>query len=263
MKRYWHLLLNASLSYALAYLLMVTCHEFGHGLAALLVGQHPIVYGVRENDAAGSQLTIAFIAGAGPVVSLLLGIIFLQIEKHSHLQNIWRQLLLWFGLLSVVEFFGYLITPPFPFFASGDISGVIHALNLPYWTRLVSFVIGFIGIIALGRLALQRLLLIVDQADSLRPQLLRTGMFPWLIGTGIILAVFASSSYATGLVAVVTAGIFTMLTGYFARGKKAVKSDQSGALFAGMSAQGTAVVAILLVAMIIIEQTVLLHGVRL
>jgi hypothetical protein len=242
---------------------MVTCHEFSHGLAALLVGQHPIVYGVMEHDAASSHVAMAFIAGAGPVISLVLGIIFLQIEKHSHLQNIWRQLLLWFGLLSVAEFFGYLISPPFPFFASGDISGVIHALNWPYWTRLISFVIGFIGIIALGRLALQRLLPIVDPVAPLRPQLLRTGMLPWLIGTGIILATFASSSYATGLVAVVTAGIFTMLTGYFARSKKAVKSDQSGALFAGMSTKGTVVVAILLVAMIVIEQTVLQHGVRL
>ena len=74
-------LIQSSVAYASASLITVTLHEFGHGLAAWLYGFHPTVYGLHEEDIAASPVRVAVIAAAGPVVSLLLGMIFIAITS--------------------------------------------------------------------------------------------------------------------------------------------------------------------------------------
>ncbi|MGA8289726.1 MAG: M50 family metallopeptidase, partial [Acidobacteriaceae bacterium] len=74
-------LIQSSVAYATALLITVTLHEFGHGTAAWLYGFHPMVYGLHEEDIAASQVRVAVIAAAGPLVSLVLGMVFLAIQK--------------------------------------------------------------------------------------------------------------------------------------------------------------------------------------
>ena len=106
-------LIQSSVAYATALLITVTLHEFGHGTAAWLYGFHPMVYGLHEEDIAASQVRVAVIAAAGPLVSLVLGMVFLAIQKRMRGQGFPRYLMLWLGLLGIAVFVGYLITPPF------------------------------------------------------------------------------------------------------------------------------------------------------
>ena len=72
-------LIQSSLAYATASLTAITLHEFGHGQMAVIVGQHPIVYALHEQDIAGSRIDIGLIAAAGPILSLLLGYVVLYL----------------------------------------------------------------------------------------------------------------------------------------------------------------------------------------
>src|SRR5487761_1780436 len=71
-------LLQSSIAFGSALLLTLIFHEFGHGLTARLIyGLHPTVYGLHEDDIASSHTAIGVIASAGPLIGLLIGLVFL------------------------------------------------------------------------------------------------------------------------------------------------------------------------------------------
>lgn len=108
-----------------------------------------MVHGSYESDVAAATTPRIVIALAGPVVSLLVGLLFLTVPSRG---SGWLRLLwTWLGLLGVELFFGYLLTAPF--FATGDIGLTLHLLGAP---RAVGFVVaaaGVVGIVGLGWLA--------------------------------------------------------------------------------------------------------------
>lgn len=177
-------LIQSAVAYATASVITVTLHEFGHALAARLYGFHPTVYGLHEEDVAASPVRIAVIAAAGPVVSLLLGLVFLAIQKRMRGQGFPRYLTLWLGLLGIAVFMGYLITPPF--YKSGDVYKVLASFNpsSPIFIG-ISLLCGAIGIVQLGRIGLPRLLALTNSLRPLRPQMMALGILAWLLAVSL------------------------------------------------------------------------------
>ena len=247
-------LIQSAVAYAAASLITVTLHEFAHGLAAWLYGFRPTVYGLHEEDIAASPMRIAVIAAAGPVASLLLGMIFLAVYKRMRGQGFPRYLTLWLGLLGIALFMGYLLTPPF--YTKGDVYTVLANVNLasPLFIG-ISVVCGAIGIIQLGRIGVPRLLALTNSLQPLRPQMMALGLLAWILG-GLLVLVAMFPQFPWMLVAI---GTFAPLINFFAARRDPTQSYGEPDAEPKISIAGI----VLLLLLAVLEHTVLRSGVRL
>ena len=188
------------MSFALACLVMITVHELAHALAAVALGLSPTMYGDSVETHATTDTQQVVTALAGPVASLVIGLAVLALPE-PRWSPVWRLALLWFGLLDVQEFSGYLITGPFA--GIGDIGQVLKVTNAPAVVGWAGFLAGWAGTYLTGRQATRRLARFVtdepgpsgEPAPPLGPQLRAVGLFAWLLGS--VLAVVLSAGLLT------------------------------------------------------------------
>jgi hypothetical protein len=191
------LFINSTVAFALASIVMIMIHEFGHALAAISFGLHPVVrpFSVTYDTATNAQNIVIDLAG--PLVSLVSGLLILVIARVD--RGFWGLFWLWLGLQSVQEFTGYLITAPFG--GVGDISDALNHLNAPLWIGYVSFAVGLAGTFLLGRVATLRLLSFTDPASAIPNQMRSVGLFAWLAGVtlALILSIGSFDASAAGV----------------------------------------------------------------
>jgi hypothetical protein len=184
------LLINSTVAFALALLLMIMIHEFGHALAAISFGLHPIVRPFSVDSGTATNVQNIVIDLAGPLVSLVSGLLILATVRGG--RGFWGLFWVWLGLQSVQEFTGYLVTAPFG--GVGDIGDALHLLSAPHWVGYLSFVVGLAGTFLLGRVATLRFLSFTDPASAIPNQLRSIGLFAWLAGV-VIALIFSIGSY--------------------------------------------------------------------
>lgn len=220
------LLLNSAVAFAIADTAMITVHEFGHALAGIAIGLHPIVYPGQVLNAAHATATQQVIQlVAGPLVSLVTGLTILALVPAA--RGFAQLLLLWFGALSVQEFTGYLMTGPF--LQIGDIGSALQLFTAPRWVYWLLFVVGVFGTLLLGRHFTARLVALVDLGSGDRSAQLRClGLLAWLLGAAVILgygladglligdvhSMFTSVGLVEAL-ATLTSGIFVFAVRFF------------------------------------------------
>jgi hypothetical protein len=192
-----YLLINSTVAFALAALVMIMIHESGHALVAISFGLHPIVRPFSVDYAAATNAQNIATDLAGPLVSLLSGWLILATVRGG--RGFWGLFWLWLGLQSVQEFSGYLTTAPFG--GVGDIGDALHTLNAPLWVGYASFVVGLAGTFLLGRVAALRFLSFTDPALAIPNQMRCVGLFAWLAGVLLTLILSIGSFDAS-------AGIF-------------------------------------------------------
>jgi hypothetical protein len=232
----------------------VTLHEFAHGITACFYGLRPTVYGLHEEDIASAPVSTAVIAGAGPLASLVLGLIFLAVHKRLHGQGFGRYLTLWLGLLGIAVFMGYLMTPLF--YKNGDVYKVLASLGMASPVFLgISLLLGGIGIVQLARTGLPCLLKMTNSEVALRPQMMALGVLAWVVGSIFVLLAMMPQRPLM-LVAI---GMFVPLMNLFAarRNKTEPYGEQGAEPKISLLGIG------LLVALAVLEQTVLRMGVSL
>lgn len=254
MKQNFARLADSVLAYGSALLITATVHEFGHGLTALLFGQHPTVYGLHEEDIASSATAVGVIAAAGPIVSLIVGLIFLAIHKRLRGQGFGRYLTLWLGLLGIATFFGYLLTAPF--YKDGDVYKVLAALGLasPLFS-ILSFLVGAVGVVQLARAGLPCLLNLTNRDMPLRPQMMALGFLTWLMGSGIVLlAMIPEVPYTLVMI-----GLFVPPINLFALQRDRSKPYGEPGATPSLSTVGIG----LFIVLVLLEQTVLRRGIHL
>ncbi|MBA2699734.1 MAG: M50 family metallopeptidase [Nocardioidaceae bacterium] len=190
-------LINSTVAFALAALLMITVHEFGHAVAALLVGVDPTVYPFSVAADGGSDHDQAFIALAGPVVSLVVGAAVIALPRRPSGDAFVPLLVLWFGLLNLQEFAGYLVTGIID--NVGDVSSAYASLDAPLWVKVVVFAIGWALTYLNGVIATRRLLQMTDSQRDAAPQMRDLGLFAWLLGV-VVVVVLGLGAYDLGSV---------------------------------------------------------------
>jgi hypothetical protein len=129
--------LNSTILFIVACIMQMTLHEFGHFFAAIMV--HAKGISVHHNNVdnidEGLPLrSILFIRGAGPFVSLMIGIIFhraCSLQKKRNLVFLFKLYMATFGYIG---FFGYLMTSPI--FTEGDTGYICAALKFPLWLTI-------------------------------------------------------------------------------------------------------------------------------
>ena len=250
-------LVNSTVAFVGALFLSVTLHELAHGLTALAFGVTPTVYAGHETHAALSPGQESWVALAGPLFSLVSGLIVLLAPRRG--RGFWRLFRVWFGVLSVQSFFGYLMTGPFV--AYGDIGHAFRLLHAPGVAYVASFVVGLLGTFALGRFLTEQLLALTDgEGDERAAQLRQFAFFTWIAGVALALLLSVSSDLLSrnGIfeaAAIFTAGIPALMARIFMR-----RLSVRGIGFAGgVPWAGIALVAVLTV----LRLTVLTSGVRL
>jgi hypothetical protein len=214
-------------------------------------GQTPVIYPGSEQDGAATVGSRVLIAAAGPLWSLLSGMVVLSFPQVSRRRGFLRLLILWFGLLSVQEFAGYLFVGMFG--SVGDVAIIYSLLSTPILVKLVILIIGAGMTAALGRLATLRLLEMTDPRGLPAPELRRLGLFAWITGVAMVALLSLPRAHLDAstifeFVGTLTSGIFVLLVRPFSA---KVRADRQVTQFtvpiAGIAALLIAVVARVLV----------------
>jgi len=143
MKQKLNITLNSSVLYILAFLITTIIHELSHAFFGLLNNSEPVLYHNAVHHLSTDLLSVkqqVCIALAGPVASLLQGIIIGVVFLKTRKQGLLSLFLLWFSVLGFSNFLGYLMTGPI--FKNGDIGKVFLLLNSPL---ILQIVVAFIG----------------------------------------------------------------------------------------------------------------------
>lgn len=166
------------------------------------------------DDRSATEAQFFVVALAGPVVSLVSGLLILALPVYR-LPAFWQLTVLWLGLLSVQEFSGYLITGPFAHV--GDIGAALEITDAPAAVGWLGFVLGWAMTYLLGGYAVRRLAWFLSAGDAVDPQIRDLGLFAWLLGAaGLIvvsLGLFGAGGVSTAEAAFIALGVAT--TGIF------------------------------------------------
>jgi hypothetical protein len=144
-----NILLNSTLAFIAAFILTTVFHEFGHFISYLAFGAHPELY---HNNVQIPAQTLGILpkiisALAGPVFSLIQGIIFAVILLGKQQNDDKRLLFLWLSLFGFINFFGYLMLTAFS--SVGDTGIVAELLHLPDFIRILISIMGISVLIML------------------------------------------------------------------------------------------------------------------
>jgi len=193
MKTKRNIVLNSSIFYVIAFLVTTILHELSHAMVGALNNSDPVLHHNYVEHLSPSHLTVVqqvSIALAGPILSLIQGLmsgwVYLKSKKHNPI----HLFLLWFSVLGFNNFFGYLMTGPL--FKAGDIGKAYLLLELPLFPQIA---LAFIGAAALLFIAYKLTAPFlqfsyeqkwVTDERSRKNFSLRIIILPWIIGSGII-----------------------------------------------------------------------------
>jgi hypothetical protein len=134
LRRAW---IPLAVTYAIAQLAEVFLHEASHAVTARALGYQPAIgQFVENNPATGSSAHEAIIAAAGPIGSVVTGLVFMAIYRRSiRRQSFGNLLLMWMAMTGLVGGIGYLSV--MPILADGDTATVARILGIPMVLQIV------------------------------------------------------------------------------------------------------------------------------
>lgn len=141
-KTFRNILINSTLAFVSAFIITTIIHEFGHYISYLIFGANPTLFHnyVQIPDQQLDLHVKIISALAGPVFSLIQGLIFSIIISKWKENSAKYLLILWLSLLGFVNFFGYLLMTPLS--KVGDTGKAAELLNMSYVFRILIAVIG-------------------------------------------------------------------------------------------------------------------------
>ena len=148
--QYRNLLMHSILMFVLSFILTTIIHEGAHAIMAKLCGLHPILhhnYVSTPDRESATTLAQILIPAAGPLMSLLQGIIALILLRRIEKKSLVTLFYLWLSVLGFINFGGYLmLTPLVPY---GDTGKVFTLLNSPQWLK---WLVAFVAVMSLMKL---------------------------------------------------------------------------------------------------------------
>ena len=134
---------NSLILFVIASTLVMTLHEFGHFFASILVHAKQISihhnYTSNVDDGLSLKSTL-LIKATGPLVSLIIGVVFQFICSRQTKRNLLFLFHLYMSSFGYIGFFGYLIIAPM--FPGGDTGYICYSLSFPIWLTIVIAIIG-------------------------------------------------------------------------------------------------------------------------
>lgn len=138
-----YVLINSTFAFVSAFFISTGVHELGHFISYLIFGANPTLYHnyVYTPDQQLSMHVSIISALAGPLSSLLQGIIFGAVVSRGGEGKIFHLLYLWLSLLGFINFVGYLMMTPLS--TAGDTGKVAELLQVGYVYRILTAAAGF------------------------------------------------------------------------------------------------------------------------
>lgn len=187
------LVINSTVCYVLAFLFTTVLHEGGHALVGRALGSNPVLHHNYVAHLNRADLPVAYqawIALAGPLVSLVQGLLLWSVLRGKGGGGLGRLFLLWAIMLGFGNFLGYLMTGPL--FTAGDIGKVEVLLGLSMAIRIALAVIGAAGLTVIAYWSTRPFLEFAPDPAFLSDGRARTTfnfriiVLPWLMGAAII-----------------------------------------------------------------------------
>lgn len=201
-------ILRLTLTAVAAVFASITLHEYSHAVAQLAFGGSAVVAAISsETVDALPPAQEAITAIVGPLASLVLGLVA-WFGSRGLRQGFARSFASWFGLASMMNFFGYAIIC---FADAGDTAVAYGIWGAPAWAYIVSGFVGIAGMFALAWLFSGE---VAAHHDGVRGW--RTACaWPWLWATLVLVVVYLLAAlkvgYAASLLPLVVAGPVTSL----------------------------------------------------
>lgn len=173
------LIINNTAALVLGVQVMILLHEMAHWFTGAALGQRSVMYQFGVDQSGGPGATTAAIALAGPVFSLVLGLVLRQLNPIRAVVGPLRLLWMWLAYTSLQEGVTYFVITPF---GAGDTALALEALDLPQWLGFPVMAVGIAGMIWVARLFARDL---ARLAGANVNQLRAIAMWPWIIATVI------------------------------------------------------------------------------
>ncbi|HEY5094643.1 MAG TPA: M50 family metallopeptidase, partial [Candidatus Eremiobacteraceae bacterium] len=184
--------LTSALAFATAMLSTTFIHEACHALAALALGLSPQIVVFNEYNAVTMSWQEVFVAAAGPLGSLVTGLLFLWAYSRDHRRFSYPNLLLlWSFVLSLTTFIEYLIITPF--WTRGDTGVIARLVHVPLGAQYIVMVVGLGLLVAFGPIVGEAVLDTAPAATSLEsPEerkifMRQIFLFPLLYGLPLVM----------------------------------------------------------------------------
>lgn len=187
------LVVNSVVCYVLAFLLTTVLHEFGHAIVGSFLGSHPVLhhnYVAHLDRDALPVIHQAWIAMAGPLVSLVQGLFLLPVVDRAKGGGLFQLFLVWCMLLGFGNFFGYLMTGPI--FTAGDIGKVYVMLDVSMALRITIALVGAAALCFVAYRVTRPFLQFATDRAMLEDAVSRLSfnfriiILPWLIGSVVM-----------------------------------------------------------------------------
>jgi hypothetical protein len=133
---------SSTVAFVGAFTLTTLLHELGHFVSYLAFGGHPVLYfnRVEADDSTISLTGVVVSAMAGPVVSLVQGLLCAWWVRARGLNRRLDLFVQWLALFGFINVFGYLMLTPLS--AVGDTGKVAGLLGVPTWLSVLISVAG-------------------------------------------------------------------------------------------------------------------------
>ncbi len=131
--------------YSLAFMSTQLFHELAHALTGRFLGSQPILHtGFVEHTADISTASRVLIAAAGPLFSLLQGLLLLWLVRKGPAHPRLRLFGVWMSFHGMVNFVGYVFSTSFAL--SADLGRIAVLLQLPMPVRVALTGLGYVGL---------------------------------------------------------------------------------------------------------------------
>jgi hypothetical protein len=133
---------SSTVAFVGAFTLTTLLHELGHFVSYLAFGGRPVLYfnRVEADDSTISLTGVVVSAMAGPVVSLVQGLLCAWWVRARGLNRRLDLFVQWLALFGFINVFGYLMLTPLS--AVGDTGKVAGLLGVPTWLSVLISVAG-------------------------------------------------------------------------------------------------------------------------
>lgn len=132
-------------------LIVTIIHEFGHYIVALYFRFKPSLHHnyVNYDETIGTDTQNTIVAAAGPLISLIQGIIGLIVATKIKKPSLFKLFMQWFGMQGLLTFMGYFLIAPF--IAQGDTGKIFAYFHVPTVVAIIIAILMFIWINLLFR----------------------------------------------------------------------------------------------------------------
>lgn len=210
------LVLHAWAAFVAAHLVVVLLHELAHVAAGMALGftnelfPFAVMQSPEPDDAPDAVILLA-----GPVFSLVTGLLAMTFQPFRRGRGQAHLLWLWFAGMSTMEGIGYLVLTPF---GVGDTGMAADLYELPSLVSWACLAVGMLGTVATARwFAGPAVRHTAGDLTSLRA----FTFYPWIVGTVVVLALSALDLALVGDALGPQLGpgvVFAVLMGTFALG---------------------------------------------